>query len=103
MALRSTTMRRQRSPNRSRQCQPPMRRGNMLAMHTAGEPIEVTAYLLAIAQSASLPPPWLDAVQQLRPDSTAEQRLAVYRAVRDSGWLSDQQGLYLVASLVDEM
>jgi hypothetical protein len=67
------------------------------------EPVNVAAVLLRIASASSMSPPWLDAVQQLSADSTADQRLAVYRAVRDSGWLSDEQGLYLVALLVEEM
>jgi hypothetical protein len=67
------------------------------------DPADVAAVLQRIASASSVPPPWLEAAQQLRTDSTAEQRLAVYRAVRDSGWLTDEQGMYLVASLVEEM
>jgi hypothetical protein len=54
-------------------------------MTTADESIDVIACLRTIALAASVPPPWLGAVQQLRADSTAEERLAVFRAVRDSG------------------
>lgn len=59
--------------------------------------------LLVIAEDSSVPPSWLDEVRHLEADSTAEQRLAVYQAVRDSGWLTEDEGLYLVASQVEEM
>ena len=53
-----------------------------------------------VAESPS-PPPWQEAWQNLRPNCTDEERLAVYRAVRDSGSVPADAGFFLVAWMLD--
>ena len=61
----------------------------------------VHAKLAAIAAASAAPPPWSAAWARLGPRPTDEQRLAVYRAVRDAGALPDDAGFYLVAWQID--
>ena len=48
-------------------------------------------------------PAWHDAWEELGPESTEEERLAVYQAVRDSGFLPAVAGFYLVSWQIDAM
>jgi hypothetical protein len=64
---------------------------------------DVNAKLRGIADVSSTLPPWHDAWMRLRPGSTAEDRLAVYQAIRDSGHLSDPEGFYLVSWQIEAM
>jgi len=64
---------------------------------------DVHAALLRIADDSFIAPPWREAVARLGPRSTAEEPLAVYQAICDSGWLLADEGFYLVASLVEEL
>ena len=57
--------------------------------------------LAEVAAAAPAPLPWHDAWQGLGPRSTNEERLAVYRAVRDAGSLPEEAGFFLVAWAVD--
>jgi len=64
---------------------------------------DITATLASIVEASSTLPPWYDAWARLRPESTEEDRLAVYQAIRDSGYLSDEEGFYLVSSQIEDM
>jgi len=48
-------------------------------------------------------PSWYKVWQALGPESTDEERLTVYRAVRDSGLLPDEAGFFLVSLQIDEI
>jgi hypothetical protein len=67
------------------------------------EPSAVHATLAAVAETSTVSPPWRDALSRLTPDSKDEERLALYQAVRDSGRLFDDEGLYLVARQIECM
>jgi hypothetical protein len=41
--------------------------------------------------------PWYGAWMSLSSESTAEERLSVYQAIRDAGSLPEEAGFYLVA------
>ena len=59
--------------------------------------------LANIAEASPTPPAWYDAWMRLGPESTAEDRLAVYRAVRDSRCLPAIVAFSLVAWQIEEM
>lgn len=63
----------------------------------------VDAKLKSIADTAPTKPPWYGAWQELGPGSTEEDRLVVYRAVRDSGLLPHEAGFFLVSLQIDEI
>jgi hypothetical protein len=63
----------------------------------------ITAKLAAIAAASATPPPWQAAFDRLGPDSSEEERLAVYRAVRDVGSVRDEAGFYLVSWQIDAL
>ena len=63
----------------------------------------INAKLASIVAASPSPPAWHDAWMALGPASTEEQRLAVYRAVRDSGCLPMEAGFYLVSWQIDAM
>lgn len=67
------------------------------------QPPDVRAWLLRIAESSSIAPSWHEALTRLSEESPAQERLAVYQAVRDSGWLPEDANLYLIAAHVEEM
>ena len=73
------------------------------ARDESDDSIDVDDYLRAIAAGASQQPSWLGAARTLSADSSASAALGTIRDVRDSGWLSDEQGFYLVASVVEEV
>lgn len=65
--------------------------------------LNVNVKLERIAEESSTLPPWYDAWTRLRPESTDEDRLAVFQVVRDSGWLADDEGFYLVSWQIEGM
>src|SRR4051794_34289561 len=46
---------------------------------------------------------WQEAWSRLGPKSTGEERLAVYRAIRDAGSLPEEAGFYLVSWQLDAL
>lgn len=54
-----------------------------------------------IAAASPSPPTWQEAWLKLPPAATDEQRLAVYRAVRDAGSVPPDAGFFLVAWMLD--
>ncbi len=70
----------------------------------AGSPYAVVdAKLRAIAEALPAAPPWFDAWAELSPSSLAEDRLAVYQAIRRSGTLPEEASFWLVSHLVDDI
>ena len=63
----------------------------------------INAKLAAIVEASPTMPAWYDAWKELGPESTEEERLAVYQAVRDSAFLPAEAGLYLVSWQIDAM
>jgi hypothetical protein len=61
----------------------------------------INAKLAEIVAAASTPPPWYEAWRSLGPESTDDDRLAVYQAVRDAGSLPTEAGFHLVAWQTD--
>ncbi len=61
----------------------------------------VSAKLGEIAAAAPAPPPWYEAWARLGSQSSKEERLAVYRAVRAAGSVPDEAGFFLVAWICD--
>src|SRR4051794_22412877 len=57
--------------------------------------------LAQLAGAAPTPPPWYEAWAGLRPQSSPEERLAVYRAIRAAGSLPAEAGFFLVAWTAD--
>ena len=57
--------------------------------------------LASIAAASSSTPSWYEAWQRLSPESSEEERLAVYRAVHRDGCLPLEAGYYLVAWQAD--
>jgi hypothetical protein len=63
----------------------------------------IDARLAGIVAASPNLPAWHQDWMRLRPQSPDEERLAVYRAIRDSGCLPDEAGFYLVAWQIDAM
>jgi hypothetical protein len=63
----------------------------------------VNARLTAVAEASQTPPAWYDDWMRFGPESPAEQRLAVYQAIRDSGCLPDEAGFCLVSWCAEGM
>ncbi len=63
----------------------------------------VNVKLTAIATASRNPPSWYADWMRLGPGSTDEERLAVYRGIRDSGCLPYEAGFCLVARCVEGM
>src|SRR5215207_6398409 len=61
----------------------------------------INAKLAQVAAASLTPPPWYETWARLGPDSPEEERLAVYRAVRDAGSVPEEAGFYLVSWQVD--
>lgn len=61
----------------------------------------INAKLAEIVGMSPAPPPWYDAWTRLGPQSTHEERLAVYWAVRDAGSVPTEAGFFLVAWMLD--
>jgi len=64
---------------------------------------KVDAKLQTVAEASATPPPWCDAWKRLGPDSTEEDRLAVYQAVRQAESLPEAASFWLVSLLIDEI
>jgi hypothetical protein len=63
----------------------------------------VDVKLKGIAEASRSPPSWYGDWRRLRPESTEEERLAVYQAIRDSGCLPEEAGFCLVSWRVEVM
>jgi hypothetical protein len=63
----------------------------------------INAQLTSIVASMATRPAWYDAWLALGPESTEQQRLDVYQAIRDSGVLPPEAGFYLVSWQIDAM
>jgi hypothetical protein len=63
----------------------------------------INAKLAVVVEASSTTPGWHDAWTELGPESTEEERLRVYQAVRDSGCLPPDAGFYLVCWQIDAM
>jgi len=63
----------------------------------------VNSKLGEIAAASSTEPPWHDAWLRLSAESSDEDRLAVFQAIRDSGYVSDEEGFYLVSWHIETM
>jgi hypothetical protein len=61
----------------------------------------INAQLTSIVASMAARPAWYDAWLALGPESTEQQRLDVYQAIRDSGVLPPEAGFYLVSWQID--
>src|SRR5258708_7351161 len=61
----------------------------------------VNATLANVAAACSPPPAWYEAWAGLGPQSSKEERLTVYRAVRAAGSLPADAGFFLVAWMLD--
>lgn len=61
----------------------------------------INAKLEEIAAACAAPPPWYQAWVSLSPQSSHEERLAVFRAVRAAGSVPAEAGFFLVAWVVD--
>jgi hypothetical protein len=64
--------------------------------HTA-----IDAKLAGVLDSLPARPGWYERWRRLGPESTDEERLAVFQAIRDSGVIPDDAGFYLVTWQVD--
>jgi hypothetical protein len=65
--------------------------------------VPINVKLASIIASFSVKPAWYEAWMALRPQSSGEERLAVYRAIRDSGCLPADAGFFLVSWQIDAM
>lgn len=63
--------------------------------------LDIHQKLASIAAASATPPSWQEAWLRLGPNSTDEDRLEVYRDVRDSGTLPVEAGFFLVAWMLD--
>jgi hypothetical protein len=64
---------------------------------------KIQAKLHAAANAMAAPPPWHDAWAKLTRESTDEDRLAVYQAIRRAATLPDEASFFLVSTLIDNM
>jgi len=63
----------------------------------------INAKLAEIAAQHETPARWYETWRRLGPDSTDEQRLAVFQAIRDAGALSADAGFHLVAWQIEQI
>jgi len=63
----------------------------------------IQAKLTNLAEGLPEPPAWYEQWRQLKSESTNEERLRVYQAIRDAGVLPADAGFYLVAWHIDAM
>jgi hypothetical protein len=61
----------------------------------------INGKLTEITAASSEPPAWHEAWSKLGPESTKEERLEVYRAIRASGSVAAEAGFFLVAWMID--
>ena len=57
--------------------------------------------LAEVVAASAERPPWYEAWQELGPESSEAQRLAVYQAIRNSASLPEEAGFYLVSWQID--
>jgi hypothetical protein len=65
--------------------------------------VAVDTKLGRIAETAPEKPTWYEAWSRLGPESTEEERLAVYQTIRDSGLLPEEAGFFLVSFQTDDI
>lgn len=65
--------------------------------------VRIEATLASILAAAPRALGWAVQWKRLGPESTAQQRLAVYQAIRNSGLLPQDAGFYLVSWQIDEI
>ncbi len=64
----------------------------------------IDAKLKSIAETAPEKPAWYEAwSSRLGPESSEEERLSVYQAIRDSGVLPEEAGFFLVSLQIDDI
>ena len=63
----------------------------------------IDARLASLVANCPTPPAWAGPWRRLGPESSDEERLAVYRAIRSSGSLPEDAGLYLVSWQIDAL
>jgi hypothetical protein len=63
----------------------------------------IDARLASLFANRPTPPAWAGPWRRLGPESTDKQRLDVYRAIRSSGSLPEDAGLYLVSWQIDAL
>ena len=63
----------------------------------------IDARLAGLVANGPTPPAWAGPWRRLGPQSSDDERLAVYRAIRSSGSLPEDAGLYLVSWQVDAL
>lgn len=61
----------------------------------------IHAKLASIVKASSSPPPWQEAWLRLGPESTDQERRAVYKAVRDASSVPFEAGFFLIAWMLD--
>jgi len=65
--------------------------------------LAINARLAEIVAAAGTQPAWYEAWSRLGPESTEDERLAVYQAIRNAGCLPADAGFYLVSWQIDAM
>jgi hypothetical protein len=63
----------------------------------------IDAKLAHLVSTSPTPPDWYESWQRLGPESSDEERLAVYQAIRDASSLPDEASLYLVSWRIDAL
>jgi hypothetical protein len=63
--------------------------------------IAINSKLASVVEALPEPPAWHEMWSRLGPESTEQERLTVYQAIRDSGVLPDEAGFYLVSWQID--
>ena len=63
----------------------------------------IDARLAGLVANCPTPPAWAGPWRRLGPQSSDDERLAVYRAIRSSGSLPEDAGFYLVSWQVDAL
>jgi hypothetical protein len=71
--------------------------------HSNNPYAQIDAVLRKIAHELPRLPDWAEAVGKLSANSSDDERLAVYQAVRDDGCLQEDEGEYLICFTIDEM
>ncbi len=65
--------------------------------------VVINAGLAKVVKALATKPTWYDDWMRLTPESTEEERLRVYQAIRDSGCLPAEAGFYLVYWQMDNV
>jgi hypothetical protein len=80
-----------------------LRDASMPSHHNEKAARTIEAFLARMIAERQPPPPWAEAWSRLGPQSSAEDRLAVYQAVRHDPQVPTEVGHYLVAWQLDGM